>query len=1038
MYQSLLRWCGGSVLAALTPFLLCAQMVTSTDNDGPGSLRQVIADASSGATIEFSDDTDGRTITLASEIVIDKSLTVLGNGQDATRISGGGTTRIFVVSATEEQVDFEQLSLADGLAGSGGAIMYRPNAVGKLMDVTIKDSEATGDAATMGGGAIANMGGTVYLLNATLSGNKASGNSGSGGAIINGEGGMLKVRTSSFRANTASRAGGALEDVSGDGTTVDITDTDFTMNKAGSAPGNGGAIHITGPGNMNITGGTARGNEATQEGGAYWNDSGKMIVRDVQFMRNKATGEKADDGGGALFNNGGTLEVYGGLFRGNESVSGSGSGGAIHNTVGGNLIIEGGTYENNRAARAGGAVESASGTGTTFTVTDAMMMRNGTGPMPGNGGAIHISGDGDATITGGRYFQNRAASEGGGLWNSLGTMALDDVLVLNNTARGNDATNGGGGIFNNGGTLTTVNTLIDFNRATGTSGSGGGIFNAENGKLILQSSEVKNSQASRAGGGIEDASGTEGSVTLDNVNLINNETGSAPGNGGGLHVTGPGTVTVTGGIIRDNTAASEGGGLWNGTGTMTVTGTRFMNNEAKGDDADNGGGAIFGLVGGTLVVGEGTRFNDNKASGTSGSGGAILVDSESTLSVTKATFTNNSASRAGGAIEDNSGSSTLTEIEDSDFIRNSTGDMPGNGGAIHITGDGDMNIFGGKFRRNTAVSEGGALWNGVGTMYITEASVTDNRVLGPFQINGGGGFFNNRGTLNVERVLVARNGALGGPGGGFMDVGGTMNILATTITGNGAASDGGGIWTSGTLKLESSTVVFNFAQFGGGVATTPNGAGTLSNNIVAKNRAVEVLDVLGNLTSGDYNLIGQNDGDLATADNDIVGTADMPIDPMIRSLEAAGGPTMTHVLSCGSPALDAGDPDNDELDQRGKAIVNGRRDIGAFERQFACPKTQANRPEASTIQVAANLNGATTLSVFPNPVTNGSVNVVVPEAYGSDVRMQLTDLTGRVLLTRTVNPGSQQISVSGRAAGTYLIRLQGEHESTTEKLIIRR
>jgi hypothetical protein len=60
---------------------------------------------------------------------------------------------------------------------------------------------------------------------------------------------------------------------------------------------------------------------------------------------------------------------------------------------------------------------------------------------------------------------------------------------------------------------------------------------------------------------------------------------------------------------------------------------------------------------------------------------------------------------------------------------------------------------------------------------------------------------------------------------------------------------------------------------------------------------------------------------------------------MLGPLADNGGPTLTHALLPGSPALDAGDPnpvDPPEWDQRGPGsprIVHGRIDIGAFEVQ---------------------------------------------------------------------------------------------------------
>jgi hypothetical protein len=63
------------------------------------------------------------------------------------------------------------------------------------------------------------------------------------------------------------------------------------------------------------------------------------------------------------------------------------------------------------------------------------------------------------------------------------------------------------------------------------------------------------------------------------------------------------------------------------------------------------------------------------------------------------------------------------------------------------------------------------------------------------------------------------------------------------------------------------------------------------------------------------------------------------IEPMLGPLQDNGGPTLTHALLPGSPAIDAGDPNFATTllyDQRGPGfnrVMNGRIDIGSFEVQ---------------------------------------------------------------------------------------------------------
>ncbi len=65
-------------------------------------------------------------------------------------------------------------------------------------------------------------------------------------------GGKLTINDSEITGNSSVRAGGGIEDNSGDATVVSLTNVRFNGNNAGNAPGNGGAVHITGSGNMDI------------------------------------------------------------------------------------------------------------------------------------------------------------------------------------------------------------------------------------------------------------------------------------------------------------------------------------------------------------------------------------------------------------------------------------------------------------------------------------------------------------------------------------------------------------------------------------------------------------------------------------------------------------------------------------------------------------------------------------------------------------------------------------------------------------------
>lgn len=862
-------------------FLFSARIVvTSTADSGEGSLRAAVAAAADGDEIRFGSKTLGQSIMLSSEIVIDKLLTIRGNGIGNTIIDGGGVTRAFNVTV-EGNVYIGILTITNcATDGSGGAILNQ-SAVLRLDGMEITESTASGDGAAMGGGAVHNMG-NLQVNRVRFTNNSATGSAGSGGAILNTSGGF-SVTSSSFTGNTAIRAGGAIEDVSGSGTSR-LVNTTMTGNSTGASPGNGGGVHITGGSSLVVSGGTYSDNTAAREGGALWNGSGKMIVTNAMISNNTASGDAADDGGGGIFNNGGTLSIRSGTtITGNVADGAAGSGGGVFNAVGGTLEIEGATITANTANRAGGGIEDASGAGTAFTINNSTIDNNEVFTSPGNGGGIHIGGDGSLAIDGGSVSGNVAGAEGGGIWNNNGTLKVTGTMIANNSATGDAANQGGGGLYNNeGGGLIDVRegTVIMGNTATGASGSGGGILNDVGGTLTISGAVIKNNTANRAGGGIEDASGDATLVVITNTSVDSNTVFTAPGNGGGIHIGGNGGMSFRSGTVNGNEAGAEGGGIWIASGTLTVgQGVVFDGNEAKGDDADQGGGALYNNGNGTIIVKNGVTFNNNSATGASGSGGAILNSTGATLLIDGAIFTGNTANRAGGAIEDVSGDDGGFDgfrINKSVFTGNSVGTSPGNGGAIHLSGDGDLLIVGGEFTNNTAGSEGGAVWNNAGTTKIIGGTYTGNVASGAAGDNGGGALFNNGGTMNVLGITATGNMATGasGSGGALLTTGGTVTVIGSTFSNNTANRAGGaveqidGLYSS-TNNVYDGNVVGSAPGNGGAFHVTGNSSRVIINGGAVTNNSA------GNEGGGLWNQAGttMSVNGVAIMNNSVTGIA---------------------------------------------------------------------------------------------------------------------------------------------------------------------
>jgi hypothetical protein len=117
----------------------------------------------------------------------------------------------------------------------------------------------------------------------------------------------------------------------------------------------------------------------------------------------------------------------------------------------------------------------------------------------------------------------------------------------------------------------------------------------------------------------------------------------------------------------------------------------------------------------------------------------------------------------------------------------------------------------------------------------------------------------------------------------------------------------------------------------------------MSNSIVAQNGAPGSPDILSSgsqaFLGAGFSLVGNGAGSgLANGDGNLVGNVSphtSPIDPRLGPLTDNGGPTQTHALLAGSPALDAGGPDFcPGTDQRGVTRPQGPAcDMGSYEQE---------------------------------------------------------------------------------------------------------
>src|SRR6266511_4130860 len=165
--------------------------VTSTADSGMGSLRQALADANDGDTINFDAAVSG-TITLTSgELLVNDSITISGPDADLLAVNGNAASRVFHISSGKT-VTISGLTITNGSASGGtypnnsgggifndhAALTVNNCALSGNATLTINNSTLSGNSANQYGGGIYNDGtltgsATLTINNSTLSGNSA-------------------------------------------------------------------------------------------------------------------------------------------------------------------------------------------------------------------------------------------------------------------------------------------------------------------------------------------------------------------------------------------------------------------------------------------------------------------------------------------------------------------------------------------------------------------------------------------------------------------------------------------------------------------------------------------------------------------------------------------------------------------------------------------------------------------------------------------------------------------------------------------------
>ena len=201
--------------------LLAIDMVSSSADSGAGSLRNAIATATAGDTIEFNMSPGHVTspITLTSgELDITQNLKIVGPGPSSLTISGNSASTIFSV-ADGVDLTISGLTLANGKSASSAGAIYN------LGHLTLTDDVLSNNTGALAGG-IFSESGSLSMSDCTSTLNSANSASGGGIYVLSS---AVTIKNSTFDSDNATFFGGAIFNNAG---AVSLMNSTFTANSA--------------------------------------------------------------------------------------------------------------------------------------------------------------------------------------------------------------------------------------------------------------------------------------------------------------------------------------------------------------------------------------------------------------------------------------------------------------------------------------------------------------------------------------------------------------------------------------------------------------------------------------------------------------------------------------------------------------------------------------------------------------------------------------------------------------------------------------
>jgi hypothetical protein len=868
------------------------------------------------------------------ELVVTDSLTITGpgaelltidaSGKDPTPdVNNGDGSRVFNI--TIDHGAWQYAAILAGMTLTGGDSSSSGGAVASNHTLALRHLVLVDNAAEFSGGAIFVALGaqeTITLEMCQIARNRATSGHGGGISLSLIDGATAHLVEAHFELNSADGAGGGLYVTNQGAGAVTILESSLTSN-------DGGGAHLSSSAGGNVTvlntEFLSNVDSGTVGGGASiaLTAGGSVTLSGNRFSKNSTKGTTANGGGLHLRAHGGSVSLSNNEFAENTTsgTSASGAGAYMVHTATGTVTLSSNSFIKNSTrgnSATGGGVFLTAQSGA-VALLDNVFTENATDGTSGEGGGadVRMSGQGSIAVHSNQFTNNHSDGTGAGgggafvLHSGVGFLGVTDNQFVDNSAVGTGGYGGGLAVIKSGtGDATISNNLIDGNSMAGTSVVGIGMYAlAGAGSSVLISSNAvydnveANERSATAGIAVDIA--VRGAARVENNDVR--------GNYVGIRASSFGWVEISSNTVVENDFA----GLQLSVGSVSGVGRiadNVVSRNATGISASimttaprNGSG-----TGGQIDV------EDNLVEGNTETGMRLVARFGGVIHSQRNTIRGNQSQGAGGGLALNASSGGSVIVRDSEISSNVS--QYGLGGGVY------------------AVCSGG------GVISVERSTISGNRsILGNVDGTAGGAYLrNDGGTLTFDQCTISANYAAMFGGGVAIrsEVPGGVAIRRSTLTENVADADsdgggaGGGLYVfRGSVEIDHSIIAGNTDLSGMAPELTFDPTAVAVDGITA--RYSIVADNLGSPFSeapvdspdGNGNLIG--------------GSVHGVIDAMLGPLADNGGPTLTHALLPGSPAIDAGDASlvagvgaTPAFDQRGapfSRVVGTRIDMGAVE-----------------------------------------------------------------------------------------------------------